>query len=233
MIIYFIRKIDAILESVAEETMNGKAPLFMLHKAVMTETTSEVFLNNPTTTQSVFTRTMEKNEMTDNKINMITPIDAVIVSPTSTMDQELLMTSAIPLHVEDANIMTKVYQETSTIMVEATTVSTSTETTTSTPVVPADCPTLKDCPFDYCTYARKFDNHGCPTCNCLQARKSKDPCPSLACQECPYGHYTDPQGVHIFLYAMISIYQYLYFLCFSFFFCSVLLVNAKVVRIHH
>lgn len=68
-------------------------------------------------------------------------------------------------------------------------------TTVEVTTIPADCPPLKDCPFDHCAFARKFNNHGCPTCNCLQSNKSNITCPALACQPCLYGHFTDPNGV--------------------------------------
>jgi hypothetical protein len=80
---------------------------------------------------------------------------------------------------------------------ETTVELTTTELTTSTSVVPVDCPILKDCPFDYCAFARKLDNRGCPTCSCLQSNKSNITCPVLTCQACLYGHHTDPNGVNI------------------------------------
>jgi len=66
----------------------------------------------------------------------------------------------------------------------------------STVAIPADCPALQDCPFESCTYGRKYDNHGCPTCNCLHSSKSNETCPTLTCQACPYGHHTDVNGVN-------------------------------------
>ena len=88
-----------------------------------------------------------------------------------------------------------VFTESPTVKEETSTVSSTTES-----IIPVDCPTLKDCPFDSCTFARKTDHRGCPTCHCLPPlNKSNFSCPILTCQACLYGHFTDVDGVGIFL----------------------------------
>ncbi|CAF0801765.1 unnamed protein product [Rotaria sordida] len=186
-----------VLEPVANETVDREVPVFVLDKAVMTETTTDVLPDNPKTTQSFSTRLLGKNESTDVNMHTTTVVNPATVSVSSTTKKEILNKSMTSLHVEDSTMLVNTDYERSTTIVETIIELTTTETTTSTTTVSADCPVLKDCPFDYCTFARKFDIHGCPTCNCIQANKSNIICPTLTCQECLYGHYTDPYGCPI------------------------------------
>ncbi|CAF2952145.1 unnamed protein product [Rotaria sp. Silwood2] len=195
--ILYIHEIDIVLESVANETVDEQVPVFVLHKAVMEETTTKVLPDNSETTQSFSSRLLEKNESTDVNIHITTAVNPSKVSVSPTTEKEILNQPTTSLHVEDSTILVNTDYEKSTTIIEATIELTTTESTTSTTVVPADCTVLKYCPFDYCTFARKFDIHGCPTCNCIQANKSNIICPTLTCQECLYGHYTDPYGCPI------------------------------------
>ncbi len=122
------------------------------------------------------------------------------VNVTSTTEKQVMNESTTSHNVENSTVPITTEYEASTTMIETTTELTTTEATTvSTTTIPADCPVLKDCPFDYCAFARKLDNRGCPTCNCLHSNKSNITCPRLTCQACLYGHYTDPNGVYIFI----------------------------------
>jgi hypothetical protein len=122
-----------------------------------------------------------------------------------TTEKQVSNESMIFVHDENSTMSFNTEHEINTTMIETTPEFTTTEATTSTPFVPADCPVLKDCPFDYCAFARKNDNRGCPTCNCLHSNKSNITCPTLTCQSCLYGHYTDPNGVIYLFYKMISL----------------------------
>jgi hypothetical protein len=163
------------------------------------ETTTKVLLDNPETTERFFTHLSENNDSTKVDVNITTPINPSPVSVTLTTEQQVLNESTISLNGENSTVSISTEYETSTTMIETTIELTTTEATTSTSVVPADCPALKDCPFDYCAFARKLDNRGCSTCNCLNSNKSNITCPILTCQACLYGHYTDPNGVYILM----------------------------------
>ncbi|CAF0990296.1 unnamed protein product [Rotaria sp. Silwood1] len=196
-IILCMHEIDIVLESVANETVDGEVPVLVLHKTVMTETTAEVLLDNLEMTQSVSTQSLEKNESTNVNIHITTAVNPSTVSVSPTTAKEILYQPTTSLHVEDSTILVNADYERNTTIVEGRIELTTVDTTIPTTVVPTDCPVLKDCPFDYCAFARKFDIHGCPTCHCIQANKSNIICPTLTCQECLYGHYTDPYGCPI------------------------------------
>ncbi len=191
---------------------NGSTEAIINMTTSINPSTTEVLPENPKTTEIFSTRSSENNGSTEANINMTTSIDPSTTSVTLTTsinpstasvtlstEKQLLNESTTFLHVENSTISVTTEYETSTTMIETTIHLTTTEATTSTTVVPADCPVLKDCPFDYFAFARKLDNRGCPTCNCLRSNKSNITCPSLTCQACLYGHYTDPHGVYIFI----------------------------------
>lgn len=181
--------------------MDGDIPLFVLHKAAINEVATtintDIAPSNSELIQTFSTTLSSKNELTDIiiNINSIPRTSAIFVNPTT--ESELLNKVTSSAHVADTTVSVDMNQETSTSMIETKLEITTTESTTSTSAIPADCPALKDCPFDYCAHAHKFDNHGCPTCNCVQPNKSHIICPRLTCSECLYGHYTDPYGVLI------------------------------------
>ncbi|CAF2052644.1 unnamed protein product [Rotaria magnacalcarata] len=186
-------------EIVANETTNETVPSVILHKVPMTETTTtktEVLQDNSTMTQSLLTRSMDKNESTTEiNIDTITSVNPSTAYVHPTNEDEHLNKSIKSAHIEESIILVNADYEKSTAVIETTIELTTTEATiTTTSVVPADCLVLRDCPFDHCAFARKFDSHGCPTCNCLKSNKSNIICTTLACQECSYGHYTDSYG---------------------------------------
>jgi hypothetical protein len=164
-------------------------------KQVSNESTTSVHVENSTISVSTESETSTSTTETS--------------SITTTETGSTTMTEASTTMIEASTTMI----ETSTTMIETTTELTTTEATTSTSTVPADCPVLKDCPFDYCAFARKLDNRGCPTCNCLQSDKSNITCPGSTCQTCLYGHYTDPNGVCIYL--SVSFTTLFFLLCFQ------------------
>jgi hypothetical protein len=184
-------------------------------KPVSNESTTSI---NPTTQKQVFNElttyvnsTTQKqvfNESTTS-VNPTTQKLAFNESTTSVNSTTVKLVSnesTTSVNVENSTVSVSTEYERSTTMVETTVELTTTEATTSTTSVPADCPVLKDCPFDYCAFARKLDNRGCPTCNCLHLNKSNITCPTFTCQSCLYGHYTDPNGVNINHYLKLFLY---------------------------
>ncbi len=146
-----------------------------------------------------FTDLSENNDSIEIDVNNTIPINSSSTFVTITSEKQVFneSTTITTVHVENHTISFTTEYETNTT-VELTTAEP--PPTTTTLFVPADCPVLKDCPFDYCAFTRKFDNRGCPTCNCLQSNKSNIICPTLTCQACLYGHHTDPNGVYISIY---------------------------------
>ena len=166
----------------------------------MSETTAELIPDNFEMTSYLSTQLSESRQSTEVNIDIYNTISLSTLSSVSIDEKEKVSNkSLISSNMADTTIMVKKDYEISATTIETTTEFTTTDTTTTTSAVPVDCPIIKDCPFDYCTFARKLDHHGCPTCNCLRSNKSNITCPILVCQECLYGHYTDPNGVYNFL----------------------------------
>jgi hypothetical protein len=218
--------IVSVLESIANEIVDGEIPLFVLHKIDFNETTvpTENFTENSQTTEGFSTEISEKNDTTIISINATTPVNPLTASVAPTTEKNSMNESAATtLNVENSTVLnstdskassataaaitdlTTKESKTSAATTAVTTELPTTEVTTSTTVVPIDCPVLKDCPFDYCAFAHKLDHRGCPTCNCLQSTKSNITCPILTCQTCLYGHYTDSNGVYSHQHLIIFI----------------------------
>ncbi|CAF0765158.1 unnamed protein product [Adineta steineri] len=188
------------IESVGNETIDEKYPLVILNQTVIDEAVKEILSENLETTEHIPTKSLEIHNSTELNLNLTTPIHSVTtIIPTLHTEKEFLNETTKTSLVENSTILmsTKSEVHTTPMMEIITELMTTTEATTSTPAIPADCPILKDCQFDYCAFARKFDNRGCPTCNCVQSNKSNITCPTLACQACLYGHHTDPNGCSV------------------------------------
>ena len=228
--IIVIEEIGTVVEPVTNETVVEEVPFIVLHKAAIVETTTEVLSDSAISTENVVTEVVENTSSTEANVDHTTTNDSTPVIATTTEEKEVSNESTTTVHVGNDSTTTE-YQTTTTMKtttelmttMETTVESTTMELTTSTSSIPADCPVSKDCPFDYCAFARKLDNRGCPTCNCLQSDKSNITCPPLTCPGCLYGHYTDPNGVCLSLSSQSC----------SCHFSSVPFVNVKVVLIHH
>lgn len=171
------------------ETVVEEVPFIVLHKAVIVEASTEIALDSTNSTEVVETTEVNIDHGTTSNF-------------TTTEEKEVSNEPTTIVHVQtDSHTTTMTPMETT---VESTTM----ELITSTSFIPADCPILKDCPFDNCAFARKLDNRGCPTCNCHQSNKSNITCPPLTCPGCLYGHYTDPNGVNLSSIISISFISY-------------------------
>lgn len=171
------------VEPAINETIVEEASFVVLHKAIINETT-EFGSDAENSTENFVSESMETSSSTKVDVNSTTP---VIVT---TIEEKEVST----VHVENESTAVPTKDEATT-----TTVETTIESTMPTSAIPADCPVLKDCPSDSCSFARKLDNRGCPTCNCLQSSKSNLTCLPLTCPGCLYGHYTDSDGVCSFI----------------------------------
>lgn len=191
--------INIVLESNSSETVDEKVPLVSSDKEQMIKATTEALHDNSKTMETLSIVQTRTSNLTESNMNTTTSIISATTFINPTIGEDLSDDSIKTSHAEDSNMLTNKEYEKVTDIVENKTELTTIESTTSTSNVPADCPVLTDCPIDHCTFARKFDNHGCPTCNCLLTSKSSIICPKLTCQECLYGHYTDSYGVNIFI----------------------------------
>lgn len=191
-----IEETGTVVEPVSNETVVEEVPFIVLHKAVIVETTTEVLPDPGISTEKLVTEVVENTSSVEANVDHTTTSDSTPVIVATTKEEKVSNEPTTTVHVENESPTTE-YQTTMLTTMELTTTmeSTTMELTTSTSSIPADCPVLKDCPFDYCAFARKLDNRGCPTCNCLQSNKSNITCPPLTCPGCLYGHYTDPNGV--------------------------------------
>ena len=201
--ITFVSKINKILEEHIENvTTDDEISSFIPYKAAVNEPTTEIIPGNFETTSYLLTRLSENKQSTEVNDDIHNPIRLSTLSTISIDEKEVSNKSLISSNMKDTTITIMKDYEISTTTIETTIEFTTTDVTTTTATISAvraDCPIVKDCPFDYCTFARKLDHHGCPTCNCLRSNKSSITCPILVCQACLYGHYTDPNGVWNFL----------------------------------
>ena len=216
-----VEEIDTVVQSVNNETFTEQVPFVLLHKEIIMETTTEVLPNPENSTASFVSELVETISSTKADVNSTT---SVMIATTE--EKEVSIESTTTVHIGNDSIAVTTESESMTTTMEVTVESTTMESTTSTSAVPVDCPVLKDCPFDSCAFARKLDNRGCPTCNCLQSSNGNITCPSLPCPGCPYGHYTDTNGVCSFASLSFKGIRF----CDVF---SVQLVNVKIVLIHH
>ncbi|CAF1098664.1 unnamed protein product [Adineta ricciae] len=198
-------------EFIGNDTIDQESPSIVLHKMVFNESTTESSFENETNlstsphTHSVISTTVRSilNESrTIVEVQNTTEIITTERKMPATTEQEVPTTTEneIPSTTAEKEVQTAATTEKEVPTTTEREVLTTTEMKTTTievTTIPADCLPLKDCPFDHCAFARKFDNHGCPTCNCLQSNKSNITCPALACQPCLYGHFTDPNGCSV------------------------------------
>ncbi|CAF1023548.1 unnamed protein product [Didymodactylos carnosus] len=144
----------------------------------------------PNTSINTFTeQTVSQNTSKFQDDNSTSTVVAVVVVVTG---HNVTQTTFLMENVTE-NLNESVTNSNTTSTLSETTLQTSPPSTQS----PAHCLPLKDCPFDYCAFARKFDHNNCPTCNCLRSDTSNITCPIMSCQSCLYGHYTDPNGCPI------------------------------------
>ena len=211
-------------QTTGNETETDAASLFVLHKGMVVETTIESLTEDSKTTTSSFTSPSSiDNDSIEPDLNETSSIDPLTIDGNATSIEPLFNESTKSLSMPNTTEVVKTNNETIVATIETTSEAVTT-IVSSTPAIPADCPVLKDCPFDYCAFARKLDHRGCPTCNCLQSESANLTCPPLTCQSCLYGHYTDPNGVRI-LSVILGHTSSLP--------SSVLFVNVKVGHIHH